>query len=76
MKRTKFSDYILNNLWWTGIFLYDIVYFSRAERILKDLKESDTEITQFALENNDIIIDFTIIEGGLTGERAYKIKLR
>lgn len=54
MKRTKLTDFILKNLRWTNIFLWDQVYFSRLSNTLNDFK-GNVDVEMISQKNNDVI---------------------
>lgn len=55
MKRTKLTDFILKNLRWTSIFLYEQIYWSRLSRTLNDIKNNIDDIEIISHKNNDVI---------------------
>jgi hypothetical protein len=72
MKRTKLTDFILQNLRWTWIFLWKQIYFSRLEKVLDEFK-SNSDIENISHENNDVIKSFS---KEVLGDRIlYKIKV-
>ena len=58
MKRTKLTDFILKNLRWTGIFLWEQVYFSRLSNALDDFKKN-VDVETISHKNNDVIKSFS-----------------
>jgi len=59
MKRTKSTDFILKNLQWTGIFLYEQIYWSRLSKTLNDIKNNIDDIETISHKNNDVIKGFS-----------------
>ena len=59
MKRTKLTDFILKNLRWTGIFLYEQIYWSRLSTTLNDIKYNIDDIEIISHKNNDVIKGFS-----------------
>lgn len=51
MKRTKLTNFILKNLRWTGIFLYDPIYLGRLNRILNHIKYNIEDIEIISNKN-------------------------
>jgi len=58
MKRNKLTDFILKNLRWTGIFLWEQVYFSRLNYLFKSLK-TEKDIERLLKENPDLVKSFS-----------------
>lgn len=58
MKRNKLTDFILKNLRFTGIFLWEQVYFSRLNYLFKSLK-TEKDIERLLKENPDLVKSFS-----------------
>jgi len=72
MKRTKLTDFILKNLRWTGIFLWELIYFNRLSKTLEEFK-NNSDVETISHKNNDVIKSFS---KELLGDRTlYKIEL-
>lgn len=62
MERTKLTNFILKNLQWTSIFLYEVVYYNRLNKFLSDIKDNIDNIENIeniSHENNDVIHEFS-----------------
>ena len=58
MKRNKLTNFILKNLRWTGMFLWEQVYFSRLNYLFKSLK-TEKDIERLLKENPDLVKSFS-----------------
>ena len=56
MKRNKLTDFILKNLRWTGIFLWEPIYYSRLENVLYEYKTNSNIETISFTESMDSTI--------------------
>ena len=72
MKRTKLTDFILKNLRWTGIFLWEQVYFSRLSNSLDDFK-GNVDVETISHKNNDVIKSFS--KENLGNIKLYKVEV-
>jgi hypothetical protein len=57
MKRTKL-DFILKNLQWTGIFLWEQIYFNGLSKTLDEFK-NNSDVETISHKNNDVIKSFS-----------------
>lgn len=73
MKRTKLTDFILKNLRWTGIFLWDQVYLSRLSNTLDDFKRNLDDVETISHKNNDVIKSFS--KENLGNRTLYKVEV-
>lgn len=71
MKRTKLTNFILKNLRWTGIFLWEQVYFSRLSNTLNDFKRNLDGVETISHKNNDVIKGFS--KENLGNRTLYKV---
>lgn len=72
MKRTKLTDFILKNLRWTGIFLWEQVYFSRLSNTL-DVFKKNVDVETISHKNNDVIKSFS--KENLGNRTLYKVEV-
>lgn len=72
MKRNKLTDFILKNLRWTGIFLWEQVYFSRLNYLFKILK-TEKDIERLLKENPDLVKSFS--KENLDNRTLYKVEV-
>ena len=73
MKRTKLTDFILKNLKWTGIFLWEQIYLSRLSKTLNDIKNNIDDIDTISYKNNDVIKGFS--KENLNDRTLYKVDI-
>ena len=73
MKRTKLTNFILQKLRFTGIFLYDIIYFYRLTRTLNDIKNNIDDLEIISFKNNDVINYYS--KEIINNETLYKISV-
>jgi hypothetical protein len=70
MKRTKLTDFILKNLRWTGIFLWNQIYFNRLSKALEEFK-NNSDVEAISHKNNDVIKSFS--KENLGNRTIYKV---
>ena len=58
MKRTKLTDFILKTLRWSGIFLWEQIYFNRLSKTLEEFK-NNSDVETISHKNNDVIKSFS-----------------
>lgn len=73
MKRTKLTDFILKNLRWTGVFLWEQVYFSRLINTLDDFKKKLDDVETISHKNNDVIKGFS--KENFNNRTLYKVEV-
>ena len=73
MKRTKLTDFILKNLRWTSIFLWEQVYFSRLSNVMDDFKVNVDDVETISHKNNDVIKSFS--KQNLGNRTLYKVEV-
>jgi len=72
MKRTKLTNFILKNLRWTSIFLWEQVYINRLSNALDEFNGNiDVETTSH--KNNDVIKSFS--KENLGNRTLYKVEV-
>jgi|694.fasta_scaffold154181_5 hypothetical protein len=72
MKRTKLTDFILKHLRWTGIFLWEQIYFNRLSKTLEEFK-NNLDVETISRKNNDVIKSFS---KEILGDRTlYKVEV-
>jgi hypothetical protein len=70
MKRTKLTDFILKNLRWTSIFLWNQIYFNRLSKVLEEFK-NNSDVEAISHKNNDVIKSFS--KENLGNRTIYKV---
>jgi len=72
MKRTKLTDFILKNLRWTSIFLWNQIYFNRLSKALEEFK-NNSDVETISHKNNDVIKSFS--KENLGDSTIYKVEV-
>jgi hypothetical protein len=73
MKRTKLTDFILKNLRWTSIFLWNQIYFKRLSKALEEFKRNSDDVETILHKNNDVIKSFS--KENLGDRTIYKVEV-
>jgi hypothetical protein len=77
MKRSKTTDFILKYCKWTGMFLYNIIYWKRLNLVLSILsnidKDDETKFITTCILNDDVITGYTI--DMVDDKKIYNIKV-
>ena len=72
MKRTKLTNFILKNLRWTSIFLWEQVYINRLSNALDEFN-GNTDVETTSHKNNDVIKSFS--KENLGNRTLYKVEV-
>jgi len=72
MKRTKLTDFILKNLRWSSIFLWNQIYFNRLSKVLEEIK-NNSDVETISHKNNDVIKSFS--KENLGNRTIYKVEV-